>query len=57
MKIVALFLLAAIAGLPPIRPLFDHPVRDTTICLAPDGKLQKISVQSSRCGDTTSCIV
>ncbi len=23
--------------LPPITPLFDHPVRDTSICLGPDG--------------------
>lgn len=23
--------------LPPIQPLFDHPLRDTSICLAPDG--------------------
>ncbi len=28
---------ANVPALPPISPLFDHPVRDTSICLGPDG--------------------
>ena len=24
-------------SLPTIQPLFDHPVRDTSICICPDG--------------------
>lgn len=29
---------AAGEGLPPVRPLFDFPVRDTCVCVGPDGQ-------------------
>jgi xylan 1,4-beta-xylosidase len=37
-------------ALPPIKPLFDHPVRDTSICLAADGNYYLTGTTANNAG-------